>query len=95
MIYPPSSHLRAFACRSAATGDAGDAHDQGGHRASRQGNGNDLGTVARVPRKQNPPAAAMTLEEMANVAVFMASDKASGMTGTTVNLTLGAWTTNA
>jgi NAD(P)-dependent dehydrogenase (short-subunit alcohol dehydrogenase family) len=31
----------------------------------------------------------MTLEEMANVAVFMASDKASGMTGTTVNLTLG------
>jgi NAD(P)-dependent dehydrogenase (short-subunit alcohol dehydrogenase family) len=31
----------------------------------------------------------MTLEEMANVAVFMASDNASGMTGTTVNLTLG------
>jgi NAD(P)-dependent dehydrogenase (short-subunit alcohol dehydrogenase family) len=31
----------------------------------------------------------MTLEETANVAVFMASDKASGMTGTTVNLTMG------
>ncbi|HEV2245972.1 MAG TPA: SDR family oxidoreductase [Terriglobia bacterium] len=31
----------------------------------------------------------MTLEEMANVAVFMASDQASGMTGTTVNLTMG------
>jgi NAD(P)-dependent dehydrogenase (short-subunit alcohol dehydrogenase family) len=31
----------------------------------------------------------MTLEEMANVAAFMASDKASGMTGTTVNLTMG------
>jgi NAD(P)-dependent dehydrogenase (short-subunit alcohol dehydrogenase family) len=31
-----------------------------------------------------------TLEEMANVAVFMASDKASGMTGTTVNLTMGS-----
>jgi enoyl-[acyl-carrier-protein] reductase (NADH) len=31
----------------------------------------------------------MTLEEMANVAAFMASDKASGMTGTTVNLSLG------
>jgi NAD(P)-dependent dehydrogenase (short-subunit alcohol dehydrogenase family) len=30
-----------------------------------------------------------TLEEMANTAVFMASDKASGMTGTTVNLTMG------
>ncbi len=32
----------------------------------------------------------MTLTEMANVAAFMASDKASGMTGTTVNLTLGS-----
>jgi NAD(P)-dependent dehydrogenase (short-subunit alcohol dehydrogenase family) len=31
----------------------------------------------------------MTLAEMANVAVFMASDLASGMTGTTVNLTMG------
>jgi NAD(P)-dependent dehydrogenase (short-subunit alcohol dehydrogenase family) len=32
----------------------------------------------------------MTLEEMASVAVFMASDQASGMTGTTVNLTMGS-----
>jgi NAD(P)-dependent dehydrogenase (short-subunit alcohol dehydrogenase family) len=32
----------------------------------------------------------MTLAEMANVAVFMGSDKASGMTGTTVNLTMGS-----
>jgi NAD(P)-dependent dehydrogenase (short-subunit alcohol dehydrogenase family) len=32
----------------------------------------------------------MTLEEMADVAVFMASDQASGMTGTTVNLTMGS-----
>ncbi|MGW2560250.1 SDR family NAD(P)-dependent oxidoreductase [Streptomyces sp. NPDC001514] len=32
----------------------------------------------------------MTLEEMANLAVFMASDKASGMTGTTINLTMGS-----
>jgi NAD(P)-dependent dehydrogenase (short-subunit alcohol dehydrogenase family) len=31
-----------------------------------------------------------TLVEMANVAVFMASDQASGMTGTTVNLTMGS-----
>jgi len=31
-----------------------------------------------------------TLEELANMAVFMASDKASGMTGTTVNLTMGS-----
>ena len=31
----------------------------------------------------------MALEEVANVAAFMASDNASGMTGTTVNLTMG------
>jgi len=31
-----------------------------------------------------------TLEEMANAAVFLASDKASGMTGTTVNLSMGS-----
>jgi NAD(P)-dependent dehydrogenase (short-subunit alcohol dehydrogenase family) len=36
------------------------------------------------------PRRLMTLEEMANVAVFMASDKASAMTGTTVNLTMGS-----
>ena len=32
----------------------------------------------------------MTVEEMANVAVFMASDQAGGITGTTVNLTMGS-----
>jgi NAD(P)-dependent dehydrogenase (short-subunit alcohol dehydrogenase family) len=32
----------------------------------------------------------MTPEEMAAVAVFVASDKASGLTGTTVNLTMGS-----
>jgi NAD(P)-dependent dehydrogenase (short-subunit alcohol dehydrogenase family) len=36
------------------------------------------------------PRRLMTLEEMANVAVFMASDKASGMTGTIINLTMGS-----
>jgi NAD(P)-dependent dehydrogenase (short-subunit alcohol dehydrogenase family) len=36
------------------------------------------------------PRRLMTLAEMANVATFMASDKASGMTGTTVNLTMGS-----
>ena len=35
------------------------------------------------------PRRLMTLEEMADVAAFMASDQASGMTGTTVNLTMG------
>ena len=36
------------------------------------------------------PGRLMTLEEMANVAAFMASDRASGMTGTIVNLTMGS-----
>lgn len=35
------------------------------------------------------PRRLMTLAEMANVTAFMASDRASGMTGTTVNLTMG------
>src|SRR5260221_988090 len=36
------------------------------------------------------PRRAMALQDVANVAAFMASDKASGMTGTTVNLTMGS-----
>ncbi len=36
------------------------------------------------------PRRVMTLGEMANVAAFVASGKASGMTGTTVNLTMGS-----
>ena len=36
------------------------------------------------------PRRLMTLEEMANVAAFIASDRATGMTGTTVNLTMGS-----
>jgi NAD(P)-dependent dehydrogenase (short-subunit alcohol dehydrogenase family) len=36
------------------------------------------------------PRRVMTLDEVANVAAFMASDNASGMTGTTVNLTMGS-----
>jgi NAD(P)-dependent dehydrogenase (short-subunit alcohol dehydrogenase family) len=35
------------------------------------------------------PRRLMELDEMASVAAFMASDRASGMTGTTVNLTMG------
>jgi NAD(P)-dependent dehydrogenase (short-subunit alcohol dehydrogenase family) len=35
------------------------------------------------------PRRLSTLAELASVAVFMASDQASGMTGTTVNLTMG------
>ena len=33
---------------------------------------------------------AMRVEELANVAAFAASDRASGISGTTVNLTIGA-----
>ena len=36
------------------------------------------------------PRRLMTLEEMADTAAFLASDRASGMTGTTVNLTMGS-----
>ena len=38
----------------------------------------------------NHPNRFLTLAEMANVAAFLASDKASGMMGTTVNATMGA-----
>jgi NAD(P)-dependent dehydrogenase (short-subunit alcohol dehydrogenase family) len=44
--------------RSATTGHAGDTHDQGWIRASRQGSGDDLGTVAGAARWQDPPATA-------------------------------------
>ena len=36
------------------------------------------------------PRRLMRIEEVANVAAFLASDRASGMTGTTVNLTMGS-----
>ena len=36
------------------------------------------------------PRRLMTLEEMASVAAFVASDRASGVTGTIVNLTMGS-----
>jgi len=36
------------------------------------------------------PQRLMTLQEMANVAVFVASDGASGLIGTTLNLTMGS-----
>jgi NAD(P)-dependent dehydrogenase (short-subunit alcohol dehydrogenase family) len=36
------------------------------------------------------PRRVMVVEELANMAVFVASDRASGMTGTTVNLTMGS-----
>ena len=55
---------------------------------------NALGTTweqwQEVLASRTHPRRLMTLDEMAAVAVFMASDKASGMTGTTVNLTMGS-----
>jgi NAD(P)-dependent dehydrogenase (short-subunit alcohol dehydrogenase family) len=39
---------------------------------------------------RNHPRRLSTLAELADVAVFMASDRASGLTGTTVNLTMGS-----
>lgn len=36
------------------------------------------------------PRRTTTLDELANMAAFLASDKASGMTGSTVNLTMGS-----
>jgi NAD(P)-dependent dehydrogenase (short-subunit alcohol dehydrogenase family) len=50
-----SGHSRRW---SATAGHAGDPYDQRRLRASRQGLGPDLGTVARVPGRQDPPATA-------------------------------------
>jgi enoyl-[acyl-carrier-protein] reductase (NADH) len=36
------------------------------------------------------PRRVMALREVADMAALMASDRASGMTGTTVNLTMGS-----
>jgi NAD(P)-dependent dehydrogenase (short-subunit alcohol dehydrogenase family) len=44
----------------------------------------ELGASRTHPRRLS------TLAELANTAVFIASDKASGMTGTTVNLSMGS-----
>lgn len=38
------------------------------------------------------PRRVLTLAEVVDMAVVMASDRASGMTGTTVNLTMAPWT---
>ena len=40
------------------------------------------------------PRRLMTLEEMASVAAFVASDRASVLTGTTADLTMGSLTTS-
>ncbi len=74
--------------RSSTIRHSGDKLPEGSLR--RQGIGNDLGRVAGVDREQEPRATAYDARGDGNMAVLMASDKASGMTGTTVNLTMGS-----
>jgi len=63
-----------------------DAFEQGGAKAS----GMTWEQWQEVLASRTHTRRLMTLEETTNMAVFMASDKAAGMTGTTVNLTMGS-----
>jgi NAD(P)-dependent dehydrogenase (short-subunit alcohol dehydrogenase family) len=55
-----------------------------------EASGMPLEHVHEVGAGRTHPRRLSTLAELAKVAVFMASDKASGMTGTTVNLSMGS-----
>ncbi len=57
--------------------------------AKAKGSGRTWEQFQELVARTTHPRRAMRLEEMANMAAFMASDKASGMTGTTVNLSMG------
>ena len=58
--------------------------------AKAKGSGRTWEQFQELVASTNHARRGMTLEEMANVAAFVASDKASGMTGTTVNLSMGS-----
>jgi NAD(P)-dependent dehydrogenase (short-subunit alcohol dehydrogenase family) len=58
--------------------------------AKAKGSGRTWEQFQELVASTNHARRGMTLEEMANMAVLMASDKASGMTGTTVNLSMGS-----
>jgi NAD(P)-dependent dehydrogenase (short-subunit alcohol dehydrogenase family) len=58
--------------------------------AKAEGSGRTWEQFQELVASTNHARRGMTLEEVANMAVFMASDKASGMTGTTVNLSMGS-----
>jgi hypothetical protein len=59
--------------------------------AVRQGRGDDVGPVPRVARGARRTRDGLsTLAELAKVAVFVVSDNASGLTRTTVNLSVGS-----
>jgi enoyl-[acyl-carrier-protein] reductase (NADH) len=57
---------------------------------ARQGNLPQTPTATSSSTTRTHTRRLITLAEMANMAVFMASDQASAMTGTTVNLTMGS-----
>ena len=81
-----SGHPRG---RSATARHAGDEHDAR-RSSSAKASGMTWEQFQEYLASTTHPRRVMTLEEVANMAVFMASDKASGMTGTTVNLTMGS-----
>ena len=77
--------------RPAPAGHAGDPQGSGrpSSRAPRA-SGMTWEQWQELLASRTHPRRLMTLAELANMAVFMASDRASGMTGTTVNLTMGS-----
>ena len=76
--------------RPPAAGHAGDPHDRRRFEARAAVLGMTWEQWQELLASRTHPRRLMTLAEMANMAVFMASDRASGMTGTTVNLTMGS-----
>ncbi|MGF7179018.1 hypothetical protein [Tunturiibacter psychrotolerans] len=58
--------------------------------ASCQSTGNLVGAVPRGDCRQDTRATTLVTHEMANIAAFAASDEASGLTGTIINLGLGS-----
>ena len=55
-----------------------------------KGPGDDLGEWQETLASRNHARRLMTLDELADAAAFLASDRASGLTGTTVNLIMGS-----
>jgi NAD(P)-dependent dehydrogenase (short-subunit alcohol dehydrogenase family) len=69
---------------------AGQPPKNGAHAPRAKASGMTWEQWQELLASRTHPRRLMTLEEMANMAAFIASDKASGMTGTTVNLTMGS-----
>ena len=66
------------------------AHDQGRVRAAGEASGLTWAQWQERLASRTHPRRLMTLTELADAAAFLASDRASGLTGTTVNLTMGS-----